>query len=1416
MSGAIATGEGDVRRHGSDADGAVVRKGNPWRRFAKVFGLGLLGLITLAALFLAFLDTDPGRRFVVNQIESLEFENGMRIEIDRIDGSIYGEATLHGLTLSDPKGPFLQVPEARIDWQPFAYLRNHIDIRSLYAPEARLLRLPQFDVTGPSDAPLLPDIDIDVGQFKIDRLIIERPVTGERRVGSVEGAAKISGGRAQVRLNAMVIGGDGRAGGDRLALELEAVPEKNKLDLNAFVSAPAGGVLARMAGLDQPLAVRVTGKGDWAKWDGRLSADLAGTPLARLALGARDGTFAVRGQTRASRLLGPGVASNLLGAVTNVELQSTWENRKAGLSGTLSSESFQLVASGGVDLGRNRFDALKVNFALLRPTAIAPNLAGRDIRALVTLDGAMKRPDVDYALTASRLAFGDTAVTGLRAIGSARFRGDHIAAPVNARARTITGLDTVAGGTITNISINGDLAIDWPRIMSDNLKIRSDRINATAIVVANVDRGLYTGAFDGRIDNYRIDSVGIFNIQTDADLRSTSAGLSLVGTVRARSTRLFNDSVRNFLGGNMTASGQVRYAPDGTIRFSSLRLASPKIRITEGSGSYDSQGRIDIRARGVSQDYGPVSVAVTGTASQPNITLNASNPGLGLGITGLDAQIRSTGNGYAIVASGMTEYGRFSADVVVRSAAGPLTIDIRRATIADIDLSGTVRQTPAGPFAGRLDARGNGLAGVVRLAAAGRYQELLVNLRARNALLPEPASIAVGAAKIDARIILYDRPEVVADVQLADAQLGGLEIAALRAIVDYRDGRGSAKMLAEGRSGVPFRVAVNSDLQPDLWRAAIAGRVNGVDFRTAAPARILPRGSTYELLPTQVQFENGSMRLAGSYGDELKLLARLESVDLGIVNTFSPGLGLGGSATGTVDFEQAGDAFPTADIRLAIRDFTRTTAASVSQPMDVNLIAALEPERAALRAVMRTRGTVVGRIQAFADPLGPGRSWKERIAMAPVSGGIRYLGPADALFSLAGLPDQSLNGPLAVAADLRCRVSDPCLEGIVRGKGLEYRNLTYGTRLTDLSLSGRFSGERLEIQQLSAQAGDGTVTGSGYVSLAASRGYPANFDLRLNEARLASSDELRVTASGNLQLVKAANEQPVLKGTIRLPSTRYRIARQGAAQVPTLTGVRFKPPQGRQRVTGEPEPSPTAAFGDIALDLNVVAPNELYVSGMGLESEWRADLDITGTASSPRISGQVQMIRGTLGFAGRSFDLIAGRIRFLGGDGSNALITLSAEETIEDVDVAINVTGRVSDPQISFSSTPGLPQDEIVSRILFGNSVGSLSALQAVQLAASLNALRGSGGGLNPLGKLRSATGFDRLRILGADEAEGRGTALAAGKYITNDIYLEIVTDARGFTATQLEVALSRSLSILSRAGGTSGTNLTVRYRKTY
>ena len=103
-----------------------------------------------------------------------------------------------------------------------------------------------------------------------------------------------------------------------------------------------------------------------------------------------------------------------------------------------------------------------------------------------------------------------------------------------------------------------------------------------------------------------------------------------------------------------------------------------------------------------------------------------------------------------------------------------------------------------------------------------------------------------------------------------------------------------------------------------------------------------------------------------------------------------------------------------------------------------------------------------------------------------------------------------------------------------------------------------------------------------------------------------------------------------------------------------------------------------------------------------------------------------------------------------------------------------------------------------------------------MQLAASLNSLRGGGDGLNPLGVLQTAAGIDRLRILTPDATTGRGTAIAAGKYITNDVYVEIVTDARGYTATQIEISLTPALSLLSQFGSFGSNNVNVRYRKDY
>ncbi|HST36810.1 MAG TPA: translocation/assembly module TamB domain-containing protein, partial [Allosphingosinicella sp.] len=384
--------------------------------------------------------------------------------------------------------------------------------------------------------------------------------------------------------------------------------------------------------------------------------------------------------------------------------------------------------------------------------------------------------------------------------------------------------------------------------------------------------------------------------------------------------------------------------------------------------------------------------------------------------------------------------------------------------------------------------------------------------------------------------------------------------------------------------------------------------------------------------------------------------------------------------------------------------------------------------------------------------------------------------------------------------------------GLVRANNLTYLNETYGTRVTNLAVDGRFSGSEIQIASLSGRAGDGTIQGSGTIGLASAAGFPIHLRLQFQNARLARSDDIGATATGNLTIVNNASGA-LISGELQLGEVRYQLVRQASSEVPQLAGVRRK---------GEPLPTPgreaeQAGVPSIwRLDIRLDADNRVFVSGMGLESEWQARLRVQGTTATPEIAGNVELIRGTLGLAGRRFRLDSGRVTFTGDRPPNPQIDLVATSDIDNVEVGINVTGRSNNPQIAFTSSPGLPQDEIVSRILFGSSVTQISAIQAVQLAASLNSLRGSGGGLNPLGRLRSATGIDRLRLLEADSATGRGTAVAAGMYLSDDIYVEIITDAKGFTATQLEISLSRTLSLLSQFGSNSGTNVNIRYNRDY
>ena len=92
------------------------------------------------------------------------------------------------------------------------------------------------------------------------------------------------------------------------------------------------------------------------------------------------------------------------------------------------------------------------------------------------------------------------------------------------------------------------------RFTSITMNISADHSDAAlarkAILIADVSRGFYTGAFNGRINNYRIDSVGTFAVDTRADLKLVNSGYALTGTVRARSQRIDNANLRGLVDQN--------------------------------------------------------------------------------------------------------------------------------------------------------------------------------------------------------------------------------------------------------------------------------------------------------------------------------------------------------------------------------------------------------------------------------------------------------------------------------------------------------------------------------------------------------------------------------------------------------------------------------------------------------------------------------------------------------------------------------------------------------------------------------------------------------------------------------------------------------------------------------------------------
>src|SRR5436190_11777331 len=402
------------------------------------------------------------------------------------------------------------------------------------------------------------------------------------------------------------------------------------------------------------------------------------------------------------------------------------------------------------------------------------------------------------------------------------------------------------------------------------------------------------------------------------------------------------------------------------------------------------------------------------------------------------------------------------------------------------------------------------------------------------------------------------------------------------------------------------------------------------------------------------------------------------------------------------------------------------------------------------------------------------------------------------------------SGPAAIAANMGGTLAVPVINGSVRTTGARLESAVTGMVIDNLAMSGQFGGSQLRITSFSGRtAGGGAVSGSGALDFAVVQGVGMNFDVRAENARLLDRDDIQAAVTGDLA-IRSDGAGGSIGGDVRVTSGRFRLgSATSTAQIARLNV--------REVGGAAADLAPTVRHvAPWRLALGVVAPNRMNVTGLGMNSEWRAELQVAGTGTEPRITGDATLLHGTYDFAGRRFDLIRGNIRFQGESPVNPQLDIAAEARVRGLSAQIRVTGRSQRPEIAFTSTPALPQDELLSRILFGTSITNLSAPEAVQLASAVASLNDPRGGLDPINALRRGIGLDRLRILPADVTQGIGTQVAAGKYLGRRVYVEVITDGRGYSATTVEYQITRWLSILSSISTIGRESVNVRVSRDY
>ncbi|HEV2082504.1 MAG TPA: translocation/assembly module TamB domain-containing protein [Brevundimonas sp.] len=1379
---------------------AVVEEKKKRTRLQAIAFFGGMGLAALLALLIValvggrlYLLSGPGRELVTSFVAGKKIGRYGRINVYDVRGDLFDDFTIGRVTVTDRQGVWLEATEVRVDWSylPLIMRRFHAD--EISARRIRLLRRPEVEPS--TDPPRPMPLDVNVDAFRAEVELLEGfskeygrwRLSGDAavpRVGPKEGTlAATSLSRPGDYLNARF------TLGDRLA----------DLRLNLRAQEAQGGPLAGAMGYspDRPFsAVAVV-------TDSVVNARVVSGTFVPLRV---VGNFGLEGSKLSgyvdfggSDLLAP--FAERLGRTARFGVASVPDRDRDGVHGVawdLRAENIQTQARGYLRLKDQAVpDGLDLR-------VVTPNLArltGTSMGGGAAILGRYSGEPDDWSF--------DGQVSVLNA-DVASWRAARVAGPVELKVAggrmDLEGRLNATGGSSAGL-VGGLLG------RSAYMELAATREPAGAVLLRRIDltgqgvkiegqgsRGL-TGAlaFRGRaeitdVGRIRPGGSGAFGGPITATAPAAGGQWRIAFDGRGRRLATGVGEVDRLLG------PQPRLQAAGTIDGTRVLIDTAALTGAEGSATtkgivgFDGSMRLALawQAEGPF-GVGPVEIAggmrgdggLTGTFAQPRADLRAAFDRVEIGALALtEARMTLT------FAKGPNETdGRIA--VTAGSPYGPA-----RAVAAFSLAQNRTRLTGLDLNAGGVTAQGDvtlsrGFPSSADLTFAARPGAFL-----RSGTLDGRVRLTDGAATESAVLDVSGRNVTFAGSNLSIRTLelqgaGSLANLPFTASVDVGGGT-PIQFQGDGvyaRTGGAQTVTLNGD-----------GRVREIAFATRRPL-VFAMAEDGRVVRADVAVGGGV--LIGEYRSDARatfIQADLTSVELGSLLS-----DLRGRATGTVSLRGTGSELNgSAQLNLeGVR--------SVDAPRDVSvdgvLNATLIDDRLRLVAQARDEGAV----EASADVTLPVVASAAPLRLAidrtrPLSGEVFAQGEIRPIWDLFLGGERSLSGQVQARAQLGGSLNELRLTGRMDLTNGAFRDGSSGLRLEDLGLAVRFDDETALIETFSASDGDGgTVSGDGRLGLR--QGSASSFRLQLANFRVIDNDLANARASGPLTVERRTDGNITLAGRLDVDEARIEPNLPGSRGIVAMDVVEVNRPGGAP----DDEADEAAPAGpQIGLAIQIRSPGgDVRVVGRGLNVELNVNAEVRGTVSRPILTGVARVVRGDYEFAGKRFVFDEdGRI-VLSTDPSQIRLNLEATRDDPALTATIRVTGTAAKPVIALTSTPALPQDEILSQVLFGRSASQLSAVEAAQLASGVASLAG-GGGFDVFGSLRELAGLDRLSF----GAEASGLTIAGGRYISDDVYLEIIGGGEGGAAVSVEWQPRRNLAVQSKFGGQGEASLSIRWRR--